>query len=68
VIRSMAVFVAQGLALWCGLSARAAERTVAVFGFELVDTRLQGATYTQEFWSPALNCLATNRLLGPGDL
>jgi hypothetical protein len=33
------------LALGCGLPARAGERTVAVFDFELIDTSLQGATF-----------------------
>jgi len=45
VIRGTAIFVALSLALGCGLSAQSAERTVAVFDFELVDTSLQGATF-----------------------
>jgi hypothetical protein len=45
VIRCTAAFVALALALWYDPSAWAAERTVAVFDFELIDTSLQGATY-----------------------
>jgi Protein of unknown function (DUF2380) len=45
VIRSTAIFVALALALWCHPSTWAAERGVAVFDFELIDTSLQGATY-----------------------
>ena len=44
-MRSTAAFIALTVALWCDLSAQAAERTVAVFDFELVDTSLQGATF-----------------------
>jgi hypothetical protein len=44
-MRSMAAVIALGAALWCDPSAQAAERTVAVFDFELVDTSLQGATF-----------------------
>jgi Protein of unknown function (DUF2380) len=44
-VRSTALLVALAVTLWSGLSAWATERTVAVFGFELIDTSLQGATY-----------------------
>jgi hypothetical protein len=44
-MHSTAVVIALAAALWCGPSAQAAERTVAVFDFELVDTSLQGATF-----------------------
>lgn len=33
------------MGVWCGACAQAAERAVAVFDFEFVDTSLQGATY-----------------------
>lgn len=44
-MRRTAAFIALATALWCDPSAQAADRTVAVFDFELVDTSLQGATF-----------------------
>jgi hypothetical protein len=44
-VRSMALLVALSVTLWSGFSPWAAERSVAVFDFALIDTSLQGATY-----------------------
>lgn len=78
-LRGTAVFVAVTHALWCDLPARAPERTVGAFDFELVDTGLQGATYSpsredrerlasmgEEFRRLLTQTGRFDRLLGPG--